>query len=252
MRKLTAIFTRFPALLACLVLSSCFDIREELWVKSDGSARAELTYVVPDSALFLTSGAEGLEAKIRELIGKQPELRLDDVSVTVANERATVALKVSTDSLYSLRKLKRREGMDELPSSAADIAGKFEVKRSGLTIDFSRTVKVREALGLGALAVGADDRATRRLTYIVHLPYAAKESNAMIVEDGGKTLKWDSSLGDALKSPLITRFQARMPIPPTVVYAGGLIALAILALGWRVVSLRRRRAGARQTEASAA
>lgn len=151
MRKLHAIITRFLAGLSCLLLGACFDIREEVWIHRDGSGRAELSYTVPENALRLAGGATGLEANIREIMATQPKIRLDDLDITVAGGRAKIAARLSTDSMLSLLDLKESESFQNMSAAATDIAGAFDVRLKGLDVDFTRTVRIREALGLGSL-----------------------------------------------------------------------------------------------------
>jgi hypothetical protein len=230
MRKLPAIFHRLLILAACLLLSACFDIREEVWIERNGAGRAELRYTVPESALLFNGGA----------IATQPSLMLDGVSVEVKDDRATVTVKVSTKSLLSLLDLKKSESFQNLSETTANIAGHFDVRLRWLDLDFSRSVQVKEALGLAALAIGAEERQNRRLTYIIHLPKAAKETNATQVTDDGKTLTWDYTLGEAMKKPVVTRFRATMPIPR---YAWAAAAGALLAVvgsaAWVTKKIRR-------------
>ncbi|WP_035613848.1 hypothetical protein [Haloferula sp. BvORR071] len=230
----------FSGLLACLLLAGCFDIKEELWVHSDGSGKAELTYVIPASALLVAGGTEGLEKKIRDMMATQPKLRLDALEVKETESGVRVAARISTDSLLALLDLKKNAGGRELPGAAMDLAGNFDVRLIGLDVDFARTVKVREALGLASFGVSKDDREKRKLIYILHLPKPAKESNAMTTEDDGKTLKWEATLGEAMKKPLVTSFRASMPIPPTVWYGLALVLVAITALARAVWKWRTR------------
>lgn len=239
MRKLPAIFRRLIVLAACLLFASCFDIREEVWIERNGAGRAELRYTLPESALVLGGGASGVEKKIRELIATQPSLILDGVSVEVKDERAIVAVKVSTKSMLSLLDLKKTDSFQNLPESTAKIAGHFDVRLRWLDLDFSRSIHVKEALGLASLAVGAEDRENRRLTYIIHLPKAAKENNAMHVTDGGRTLTWDYTLGEAMKKPVVTRFRASMPIPRYAWAAVASLLLVISGITMRAVKRRR-------------
>jgi hypothetical protein len=225
-----ALLMRLLAGLSCLLLAACFDIREEVWIERNGAGRAELTYTLPESALLLTGGAAGLEKKVRELVAGQPPLTLDGVAVTVTDGQATVNVRLSTESMLSLLDLQKSDGFQELPQASAEIAGHFDVRLRGLDIDFARTVRVREALGLASLAIGAEDREARRLSYTVHLPKAAKEHNATAVADGGKTLVWESTLGDALEKPVITRFRATMPVPLWVWVAAAFLAGGIAVL----------------------
>lgn len=241
MRKLPAIFARFLAGLACLALSACFDIREEVWIHPNGSGRAELHYTIPESALLLGGGTAGLESKVRELVASQPKIRLDAVEVLTGNEEAKIVVKLSTDSMLSLIDLQKSEAFQKMPDAASNIAGTVVLKLKGLDIDFTRTVKVREALGLGVLAIGSEDRAKRNLEYIIHLPKAAKESNATSVSDGGKTLVWRSTLGEALKKPVVTRFRAALPIPWFVHLGAALLLFGIVVLILRTRRKRRQR-----------
>ncbi len=237
MCKLPAKMMRILAVACSLLLAGCFDIREEVWISADGSGRARLAYSFPASAARMAGGEATLETKIRELVARQPELRLDGLEVRTEGDRATVEAEISTDSVFSLRNLKKGEEDRDMPAAAADLAGDFDVQMRGWNVDFSRTIRVREALGLASLAVGKDERAKRRLRYIVHLPEAAIESNADTISNGGRTLAWDSTLGDALGRPLVTRFKARMPVPPALWFAAGLVVLALTVL---LLRLRRR------------
>lgn len=249
MRKLAAIFPRVLAALAALALSACFDIREELHIHRDGSGKAALDYTVPASALLLAGGKEGMEEKIRALIASQPKLRLDAVTVDQAGpDEARIAVKISTDSMLALLDMQESEAFGELPSAARKLAGHIDLRLRGLDLHFLRTVEVREALGLGALAISGKERAKRTLTYIVHLPKAASESNATTVADHGRTLIWEATLGEALRRPLVTRFRAPLPIPWYV--HAGVLALILGLAGWalRVIRRRRRRADRTLTE----
>ena len=242
MRKASAIFLRIFAVLACLFLTACFEIREELWVHRDGSGKAELTYVVPRSAVALAGGTEGLDRRLRELMATQPKLKLEALSVTEGDTGVTVAATITTDSMFNLMDLKKSEGMRTLPGAATDITGDFDVRMLGLDIDFSRTIKVKDALGLGAIGISTEDRQNRKLAYILHLPKKPKSSNAMVIEDEGKTLKWEVTLGEAMQKPLVTSFRARMPIPMAVWYGTALVIVALIVLAWKIWKWRRSRA----------
>ena len=248
MCKLPAILIRLLAGLACLLACSCFDIREEVWISADGSGRAELTYVVPASAVKLAGGNEELEGKIRTAIARQHQLRLDGLQVSGEGDRVTVQVALSTDSVMSLRKLDDEGSMDDVPSAAVDLAGKFHVRMRGLDIDFTRTVRVKEALGLASLMIGREERRSRRIESILHLPVPVRESNATVIADGGKTLEWRSTLDDALKGPLVTRFKARMPVPKTVWFATALVVIAVAGLIWRIRIGKKNRKMAEQVE----
>lgn len=240
MRKLAAFLFRLLAIAACLVLSACLDVREEVWIHRDGSGRGEFRYTLPLSALR-SGGAEELEERIRGAITRHPQLVLDGVQVREVDGRAVVAVQVTAPSLRALKEMRPSGTSGDLPSAAKSIAGKFDVKARGLEIDFTRNIDLGEALGLSALVIGGNDRRNRRLTYIIHLPKPAEESNATRIENGGRTLVWEATLGQALAAPVVTHFRAPIPLPWQAWAAVGVIitGAGLLVRRW----WRRRRVG---------
>jgi hypothetical protein len=223
-----------------MLVAACFDTHEELWVNADGSARAEFVYHIPKKALLALGGSTGLERQVRELVGTQPELRLDSLKIDRAGDDIELAAHLSTDSLLWLRDIKKNAALSKIPESTTDFAGVFKVKLESLKVDFSRTLNIGHALGLSSFLIGQEDRENRHFCCVIHLPLPAIESNATRTEDGGRTLIWDTPLGDALKGPVITRFRAPIPLPHWLVPASaGAVALLGL-ISWQVVRWRRR------------
>ncbi|TAE78458.1 MAG: hypothetical protein EAZ65_05785 [Verrucomicrobia bacterium] len=241
MRKFHAFFTRLVTGLACVVSSACFDIREELWIHPDGSGRARLDYQIPLSALRIGGGTSGMEEKIRNLIASQPKLRIDSLAVSANQEQAKIELALSTDSMRSLLELRESSAFQQLPKAAGEIVGDIDARLRGLDIDFSRQIRVREALGLAAIGIGGQDRRERRLEYIIHLPTPARDSNATRTSDGGKTLVWSASLGEALAKPIVTRFRAPLAIPWFVHLIGILLLTGTISLLLRIRRKRRQK-----------
>ena len=102
--------------------------------------------------------------------------------------------------------------MHQLPSSANNLAGKVETAIIGRTIDFKRTISPGAAFP-GSRFMPASNFRDHHLVYIIHLPLAAKESNATRTENNGKTLVWDFPLDQAIQKPVTTHFVAPIPIP---------------------------------------
>ena len=224
-----------PACLACLLLASCFDLREEIWVHDDGSGRMRFDYAFPSEALLVVGGSEGIESDIRRLFDAEPDLRLDELAIEPSGTDTRLRLIASTDSMLSLMDLKESEAFQSLPRASGDLAGSFEVKLRGLSLDARRTVDFQRALGLAALAIGQEQRERRQVTYILHLPEPALEHNASHTENDGRTLVWQHTLGEALAHPVVTEFRTRLPLPWWVwPLLALLVALpTVLLLRWR-------------------
>lgn len=115
-----------------------------------------------------------------------------------------------------LQDASQTDSLKKLPSSATHLSGKFAIKLRGRDLDLTRTISPSSALP-GAGFLPASTFAGHQLSYIIHLPLAAKQSNATRTEDNGKTLIWDFPLDRAIKQPVTTHFIAPIPIPNWVI-----------------------------------
>jgi hypothetical protein len=227
----------FLTTLGCLILNSCFDVREEIWIKPDGSGRAEVNYSVPSSALALAGGENGIQDEIQRIFDSEPELRLDEFVATSSGGDTNIRIKASTDSMLSLIDMQDNEVLKNLPEAASGFAGEFDVKLDGLAISFDRRINLQKTLGIASLVISGEQRQKRKLTYIIHLPNKPESHNAPSTADAGRTLIWNYTLGDALSSPISTSFIVKIPIPWWA-YAGVALLLALLA--WSLTKLIRR------------
>lgn len=222
------------ALSACLLLASCFDSREEIWIEPGGSGRAELTLTLPTAGLLLAGGRDGIEARVRRFFDQTSELELDSLEFEAVDRRTRIRLRASARSMLDLVDLQESEAFATLPPSATSAIGNFAVKLDGLDVDYRRSIDLAGSLGLAALAIPAADRENRRLEYIAHLPTRPQQHNAGQVSADGRTLTWSYSLGEALAGPLDQ--QARIPLP----IPWGRILLVTLAVALLATVLGRR------------
>ncbi len=226
-------FTKgFFLLACCLSLTACFDLREELWVKSDGSGRVEITCDLPATAARMQGGDAAVRKKIALFLLGAPALKSPSCEVRTVGESTRVHIDVSFDSAMDLKQLGSRTALKGLPSGATYLAGEIRADVHGRTMDFTRTLTPSKALpGIGFLPVSELER--HRLVYVMHLPVAVVDSNATSVLDGGCTMVWDVSLADALKGPVCLHFRAPIPMPWVLVATVTLgLSTACCGLGW--------------------
>lgn len=223
-----------PLLLLAFVLTSCFDLREEVRIEADGSGHLTFDYHLPSQAMLLAGGEAGIREQVGELLKDSHEVRLETLTVTQADGESHLHLEIATDSMLSLMDLKETEAFEALPASSRKLAGTFEVRIDGLKVDVDRRLDFADALGLASLGIGREDREKRRIEYIIHLPKAAVANNADRVEQDGRTLIWERSLGQALEEPFSTRYTAPIPLPawliPAVVVVAMLAVLGVISL----------------------
>lgn len=230
--------TRTLLLIAAGTLTSCIDGREEYWLESDGSGRAEITYTLPAAIAKVHGGESGIRELIDGFLRNTPEISSSSCEVVTEESRLRVRIRTAFNSALDLRNIASGTALKELPSAASQLAGNVRVDLQGRTLDFKRQVSHARALP-GSAFLPDSQLDGRRIVYIMHLPAAATDSNATRTEDSGHTLIWDIPLAEAIRAPLITRFKMKIPIPWTLV---GTIALPLsLAGGFVFVRVRKSR-----------
>jgi hypothetical protein len=231
---------RFLLVIIATLLVSCIDGREEYWIESDGSGRAEITYTLPAAAVQRQGGDTELRKQITEWIQKIPGVTSCECSLLEANDEITITVKTEFESALEFKQLAEEDS--GMPFAATHLMGEIRADIRGRTFDFSRTIFASKALPGASLLPDASMQG-RQLTYIMHLPAAALESNATRSENNGRTLIWEVPLAVALKMPVITRFRMDVPIPWKLVSA---IVLPLVIVGGFVFRrYRRNRAVAR-------
>lgn len=194
-------------------------------------------YSVPAIAAKLHGGTDGVGTLIGRLFLGNPKLTDTHFDVTQAGDRLTIQLRARFASVRDLVAISHGDTVQKLPSPVAGLVGKTELKISGRTVDFTRTITAGKAVPGGSF-LPRSSLADRKLVYIVHLPVQGEETNATRTSDGGSTLEWQIPLREALAKPVVLHFTGKIPIPAWV-FASGSGVLAIV--GWLAVRSWQRR-----------
>lgn len=226
---------RVLTLITACLLVSCIDGHEEIWLNANGSGRADIRYSLPAAAARFQGGEAGVRRIIGELLKNTPAIATSSYEVAREQDRLKIHVQATFNSAMDLTKISTGRSLENLPSSATYLAGDFKVDLHGRTVDFARTIVPGKALP-GAIFLPVSQFEGRNLTYIIHLPDAASESNATRVEDAGRTLVWDYPLARAIQGPFTLRFKARIPIPRWAVASGAAVVLllAYFAIRWKI------------------
>lgn len=228
---------RILTVLMAVMLVSCIDCREEIWLNANGSGRADVSYSLPAAAARFQGGEEGVRRLIGEFLKNTPAISNSSFEVSTDGDQLKIRVQGSFDSAMDLKRISNGGSLEDLPSSANYLAGETTVGVQGRTVDFSRTISPGKALP-GAIFLPVSRFKDRNLTYIIHLPDAATESNATRVENAGRTLVWDFPLASAIQNPVTLRFKATIPVPRWAVasIAALVLLLAYFAIRWKIAA----------------
>jgi hypothetical protein len=231
---------RMLAPVVAVLLVSCIDGREEIWLNADGSGRADITYDLPAAAAGFKGGEDGVRKMLGDFLKSTPALKNPTFEVTTHDGRLKIHVQTSFASALELKDLSKSSSMEKLPSSASGLTGYTTVNVDGLTVDFARTIDAGSALP-GSFFLPASQFENRGLSYIIHLPGPAIDSDATRTEDEGRTLIWDFPLTQAIKGPVTTRFKARIPVPTWVYGSAGAVIFTVGLLAFLTIKKIRRR-----------
>ena len=219
----------FLTTLMLAMLSSCIDGEEEVFIKADGSARVKAVYRVP--ALLMTADdSEEMRTNITEEVERHRNLKLLTNRVENVGGERIITIEIEMDDMMQVGGILSGHTSGVKPSKADQmlhaIMGNISVALVGLKVDFSREVDLDPLLnGRGTSFLGDSE-----FRYIVHLPEAAESSNAHVVEDGGRTLRWAFKLSECGEKPIVLSMVAPVPLPWWV-YALAVVVGAFLLWG---------------------
>jgi hypothetical protein len=221
--------TKYCVILAACLLTSCIDCREEIWFNSAGGGRADITYSLPAITAQFQGGESGVRQRIEKFLADTKGIQFSTCAVATENERLKIHVTGSFKSAQDFKKITAQNTVDQLPPTATNLAGKFEVRSHGREINYSRIISPGTAIP-GAGFMPASTFASHHLIYIIHFPVVPADSNATRTEDDGRTLVWDFPLETAILKPENMRFKVIIPYPAWVYLISAGVVLATSGL----------------------
>lgn len=231
-----------------LLVSSCIDGDEEVWINKDGSARMRAEYRVPATAVS-QGEAEQIMGSIRKAIEKDPGMELVEYSATKSKGKRVIVVELTTTNLMKLKNMVPKEGKGGKPAELTEeqrvmlhVIGKISVQVEGMDIEMRRKVKLAPLLEKYVGKKSSIPYKTSQFRYILHLPFPVESSSATETLDNGRTLIWESRLSDYREEPLVMEFKARVPLPWWVYVAGvGIVLILVFFLFLIFRRLKRRK-----------
>lgn len=227
----------FIACLATLLVSSCLDSHEEVWINADASGKAQVRIALPLHIANANGGEQELKALITDYFESTPAFTSYSVATSVAGDQMVIDLHMTFDNAFDLKDLSTNPVYEQLPDAADDLLGITKVEIDGTKLNFLRTIDLTQAIP-GSVLIPKDQLKGHKLTTIIHLPIAASSHNADFSDKSGKTLIWTTPLATALRKPVNQVFTMEIPMPW---FSISLITAGVLLIAGTVVFYLRRR-----------
>jgi hypothetical protein len=214
-----------------LLLGSCVDYEEEMWLNDDLSGRLAITLSVQEE---LVKGNTGLERDIREEVIRRdieriPGVKLQSFRAFRDAGKIIEKMVIEFDSVEKLSRYETRIG----EAGAVSLLGTFNIQESRGRISLARTVPVLPRLqgstavkdlfvqGLSSLFLGKN-----YLNYKLHLPREIINANTQRVDGANRVVEWKFTLAQAVHDPpsMQTEWKRQGGVG-TIVLVGILISL---------------------------
>jgi len=226
-----------------LLLNSCIDGEEEVFVHADGSASMKVKYQVP-GMIFSAEDADELVAIVGEEVGGNDALRLITNRVDTEKGVRIIRIEVETDSVMELDGMfdgiSPQGGVEQSKSDKLwrCLLGNMDVNVEGLSVGITREVDLEPLLNQYLGKKSASLLGESEFRYAIHLPETVGQSNAHEVTAGGQTLKWRYKLSECKKKPIVMDLQVPISLPWWV--KTGACGLVLLVLGGGYVFFQKR------------
>jgi hypothetical protein len=226
---------RFILGLCAVLLGSCVDYEEEMWLNNDLSGRLALTLSVQEE---LVKGNTGLERDIREEVIRRdieriPGVKLQSFRAFRDAGKIVEKMVIEFDSVEKLSRYETSIG----EAGAVSLLGTFKIQESRGRIVFERTVPVLPRLqgstavkdlfvqGLSSFFLGKN-----YLSYKLHLPGEIINANTQRVDGQNRVVEWKFTLAQAVHDPPSMQSEwKKQGGRGTIVLVGVLVALAAVA-----------------------
>ena len=233
-----------PVLLP-LLLVSCIEGEEEIWLEPDGSGRIEATYKMPTVVAQKIGDPDELVEILKNAAARDPHIELTSVSHQTRRGGVTLKFSGTFDDLRKLATFPQRQLRDPAEPDkrvkAEVLFGTTHLDISWRGLSYERQVDIswllksspaaKSIVRVPALLGNSSFR------YTLNLPTSARESNSTTQSQDGHKLEWLFPLKNHVQEPMHLTAEGDLPLPGTL----WLIPLAALVLLFLIQNRRARK-----------
>ncbi len=221
-----------------MILSSCVEGEEEVWINADASGRFRAHYEIPKIALSQMAAPDDVIRALRKVDELEDGIEITTLSFEKRGSKAIFHLEANFDDARELLEMSERNEELFVEETATDpkqidaIAGDIEFAIKGLTPTFNRSISLN---GLFPSMVSNRPKmlGSSNFKYTIHLPAKVKESNAHSISNDGRTVSWTFLLKEHFEVPMQMSFTSELPVPWWGWLALSLFVFVLAWLLWR-------------------
>jgi hypothetical protein len=223
-------FLTYLPLLLALLLVSCLEGEEEVWLERDGSGRLEATYKMPPLVFSRFGTPDTLVKTLKDAAARDPHVNFSHVAHRTDKGQAILELVGTFDDLRELASFPQRQLRDpkepDKPVKLEALFGDIHLDLSAGRFSFQRSVDLSSILpNTIKKAPGILDQSA--FHYTLHLPAAVSDTNATTRSEEHQKLEWRFLLKEYVDKPMKLTAEGRIPRPSNLWFLG-LLPLAIL------------------------
>ena len=159
----------FIACLAIMLVSSCLDSHEEVWINADASGKAQVRIALPLHVANANGGEKELKALITDYFDSTPAFTSHSVTTSVTDDQMVIDVLMTFDDIFDLKDPATNPVYEQFPDAADDLLGTAKVEIDGSKLNFLRTIDLTKAIP-GSVLIPKDQLKGHKLTTIIHLP----------------------------------------------------------------------------------
>jgi len=234
---------RLLLFLPVLLLNSCIEGEEEIWINGDGSGRLIAHYSLPKLALKQIGDPKDYVRAIKLVDEKEDGIEVQVITFEIIEGKAILHLEATFDDALDLLEIAERNESIFVEEAAADpaqmdaISGEIDLGIDGFSPTFKR------AVSLGPIFPVQVQRFPKMLgssyfKYTIHLPAEVKETNAHEVSPDKRTVTWNFLLKDYIDQPMVMSVRTKFPVPWWIF---AILAAIVFLIAWIIWKKLRRR-----------
>ena len=227
-------------ILPLVILHSCIEGEEEIWIDGDGSGKLRAHYRIPSIALKQLGEPEDFIRAIKLVDEAEEGIEVQNVTFEIIKGKGVFHLEATFENALDLLEISDRNRSVFVEEAEADpeqldaLTGDINMGIEGIHVNFTR------AVSLGPVFPSMVQRSPTMLgpsafSYTIHFPAEVIETNAPNISEDRRTVSWEFLLKNYVDQPMLMTAKTKLPIPWWAWAVLAALLLMFAGLIWKLI-----------------